>query len=112
MCIMYVLVCHAYGMCVYIYVICVHNWICACMYISVYSVYMLLHAYIVCLCECADMNVCVYIYICNLMFICEHMHKCITNYAQSGHMFASSGVEVYVHIHLRMGLYICLCMYV
>ena len=27
-------------------------------------------------------------------------------------MFVSSGVEAYVYIHSRMGLYICLCMHV
>ena len=72
-----------------------------------YSVYMLLRVYIVCLCEC--MNICAYI----IYFLCFYVNvcMCITMYALSGHMFLHACVGVCVYIHLRMGLYVCLCMY-
>ena len=54
----YLFVCHAHEMCLYIYVFCV----CYCIYISVYSVYMLLCAYVVCLSVCPGMNVCAHVY--------------------------------------------------
>ena len=59
---------------IYMCVICVCYYICACMYISINSVYILLRAYIVCLCVCAGMNVYAYVYICECLHMCIAMH--------------------------------------
>ena len=48
---------------IYIYAIFVCYYICACIYISDYSLYMLIRAFIVCLCVCAGKNICAYVYI-------------------------------------------------
>ena len=68
---------------------------------------MLLCAYIVCLCVCAGMNVCAYVYICKIMLYVHNHVREIWSYVCAC-MLVSSGVEVYVYIHLRIGLYVCL----